>query len=76
MDTKGYYKKTQPRGTFQLHFSISQTTLSQWSDMNGACFLQMCCEISHCEVEETLENEEHMMKPDAEGNCALFLAVP
>lgn len=37
------------------------------------CFLQMCCENSPYEVEGTLENEEHMMEPDAEDESASLL---
>lgn len=39
------------------------------------CFLQMGCENSPCEVEGTLENEEHMMKSDAEDEHASLLTV-
>lgn len=43
--------------------------------MKGVCSLQMCCEISPWEVEETLEAEEHMMQPDAEESPASSVAV-
>lgn len=43
--------------------------------MKEICFLQMCCEKSPCEVEGTLENEEHMTKPDAEDECAPLLTA-
>lgn len=39
------------------------------------CFLQMCCEISSCEVQGILENEEHMMKLHIEDECASLLII-
>lgn len=35
----------------------------------------MCCEGSLCEVEGTLENEEHMMESDAEDECASLIVT-
>lgn len=50
----------------------AETTSSLWSGMKEEiCFPQMCCENSPCEVEGTLENEEHMMEPDAEGRACV-----